>query len=63
MNAVSIDPTAAGQSTIDRPRLLGLRNLIRKDLSEWVHSKRPWISAVSLPDSMASLQQLLQRKL
>ena len=43
MNAVTIDPTAAGQSTIDRPRLLGLGNLIRKDLSEWVHGRRPWI--------------------
>jgi ABC-2 type transport system permease protein len=43
MNAVTIEPTVAGQASLDRPRLLGLRNLIRKDLSEWVHGKRPWI--------------------
>jgi ABC-type transport system involved in multi-copper enzyme maturation permease subunit len=43
MNAVTIDPTAAAQASLGRPRLLGLRNLVRKDLSEWVHGKRPWI--------------------
>ena len=43
MNAVTLDPPAVGQAGSDRPRLLGLRNLIRKDLSEWIHGKRPWI--------------------
>ena len=39
------DPRSAavGQADLDRPRLLGLRNLIRKDLAEWIHGKRPWI--------------------
>ncbi len=43
MNAMTLDPTAVGQATLGRPRLLGLRNLVRKDLSEWLHGKRPWI--------------------
>ncbi len=43
MNAVTVDPSAVGQAELDRPRLLGLRNVIRKDLSEWLHARRPWI--------------------
>src|SRR5206468_1605505 len=27
----------------DQATFLGLRNLIRKDLAEWLHGKRPWI--------------------
>src|SRR4051794_14324688 len=43
MNAVTLDPTTSTQATLDQPRLLGLRNLVRKDLSEWAHGKRAWI--------------------
>jgi len=41
MNATTMDQVAGGQSR--SPGLLGLRNLLRKDLSEWRHGKRPWI--------------------
>jgi ABC-type transport system involved in multi-copper enzyme maturation permease subunit len=43
MNAVTLDPTTSTRATLDQPRLLGLRNLVRKDLSEWAHGKRAWI--------------------
>ena len=43
MNAMTLDPSAVGQATLGRPRLLGLRNLVRKDLAEWFHGKRPWL--------------------
>jgi ABC-type transport system involved in multi-copper enzyme maturation permease subunit len=43
MNAVTIDPATSGRVALDQPRLLGLGNLIRKDVSEWVHGKRAWI--------------------
>jgi hypothetical protein len=43
MNAVTFDPSAVQQTNLGRPRLLGLGNLVRKDLSEWLHGKRPWV--------------------
>lgn len=43
MNATTLDPAAVAQPNLGRPRLLGLRNLIRKDTAEWLHGKRPWI--------------------
>jgi ABC-type transport system involved in multi-copper enzyme maturation permease subunit len=43
MNAVTLDPFAVDQPDSRRPILLGLRNLVRKDLAEWVHGKRSWI--------------------
>ena len=43
MNAVTVDSSAVGQEDLDQPRLLGLGNLVRKDLAEWVHGKRPWV--------------------
>ena len=43
MNAMTLDPSAVGQATLGRPRLLGLGNLVRKDLAEWFHGKRPWL--------------------
>ncbi len=45
MNAVTVDSSAVRQEDLDRPRLLGLGNLVRKDLAEWVHGKRPWVVA------------------
>jgi ABC-2 type transport system permease protein len=43
MNAMTLDPSAVGQATLGRTRLLGLGNLVRKDLAEWFHGKRPWL--------------------
>jgi ABC-type transport system involved in multi-copper enzyme maturation permease subunit len=43
MNAATIDPFAVDQPDARRPILLGLRNLVRKDLAEWIHGKRSWI--------------------
>ena len=43
MNAMTLDPAAVAQPNLGRPRLLGLRNLVRKDLAEWMHGKRPWL--------------------
>ncbi len=41
MNAVTVDSSAVAATKIcDQPRLLGLGNLVRKDLAEWVHGKR-----------------------
>src|SRR5439155_21618423 len=34
---------ALQQASLSRPRLLGLGNLVRKDLSEWLHAKRTWV--------------------
>ena len=45
MNTMTIDPTVVTVGDPSRPRLLGLGNLVRKDLSEWLHGKRPWIVA------------------
>ena len=46
MNAVTIDPSAVALADLRRARLLGLGNLVRKDLAEWLHGKRPWIVLV-----------------
>ena len=43
MNAITADPPAVAGTTVGQPRLLGLGNLVRKDLAEWLHGKRPWI--------------------
>jgi hypothetical protein len=43
MNAETLDTFAVQQAKPGRPRLLGLGNLVRKDLSEWLHGKRPWV--------------------
>ena len=43
MNAVTFDPSAVQDADHGRPRLLGLGNLVRKDLAEWLHGKRPWV--------------------
>ncbi len=43
MNAVTFDSPAVQNADHSRPRLLGLGNLVRKDLSEWLHGKRPWV--------------------
>ena len=43
MNAVTLDTSAVKDADHGRPRLLGLGNLIRKDLAEWLHGKRPWV--------------------
>ena len=46
MNAVTFDTPVVENAGRDRPRLLGLGNLVRKDLSEWLHGKRPWVVLV-----------------
>jgi ABC-2 type transport system permease protein len=43
MNAITAEPSAVVDATFGRPRLLGFGNLVRKDVAEWVHGKRPWI--------------------
>ena len=43
MNATTLDPAAVAQPEPRPARLLGLRNLVRKDLAEWIHGKRPWL--------------------
>ena len=43
MNEATFDPSVVQQATVGGPRLLGLGNLVRKDLSEWLHGKRPWV--------------------
>ena len=43
MNAETLDTFAAQQANDSRPALLGLGNLIRKDLADWLHGKRPWV--------------------
>ena len=43
MIAETLSPIAVQQANIGRPALLGLGNLVRKDLSEWLHGKRPWV--------------------
>ena len=40
---LTFDPSAAQDANLGRPRLLGLGNLVRKDLAEWLHGKRPWV--------------------
>jgi ABC-2 type transport system permease protein len=43
MNAIAIDPSAVQEANLGRRRLLGLGNLVRKDLFEWIHGKRTWV--------------------
>jgi ABC-type transport system involved in multi-copper enzyme maturation permease subunit len=43
MNSLTFDPSAIKEADMGRLRLLGLGNLVRKDLAEWLHGKRPWI--------------------
>jgi len=43
VNTMTLDPTAIPEMDTRRPRLLGLSNLVRKDLAEWLHGKRPWL--------------------
>ena len=58
MNAVTFDPSVAQQATVGRPRLLGLSNLVRKDLSEWLHGKRPWV-VLGVTTNTAFLRRLI----
>lgn len=43
MNATTFDPATVEFAVGRQPRLLGLGNLLRKDLADWLHSKRPWV--------------------
>jgi hypothetical protein len=43
MNAITSDPSTIADGNLGRPWLLGLGNLVRKDVAEWLHGKRPWI--------------------
>lgn len=43
MNAVTFDPSAVYDADRGQPRLLGLGNLVRKDVAEWLHGARPWV--------------------
>jgi ABC-2 type transport system permease protein len=43
MNAIAADPSAIAVTNAGQPRLLGLGKLLRKDISEWLHGKRPWV--------------------
>jgi ABC-type transport system involved in multi-copper enzyme maturation permease subunit len=43
MNATTMDPSAVADTDLGQPRLLGFGNLVRKDLAEWLHGKRPWV--------------------
>jgi ABC-type transport system involved in multi-copper enzyme maturation permease subunit len=43
MNAATFDSSTAQLVDGRRPRLLGLGNLVRKDVADWLHSKRPWV--------------------
>jgi MYXO-CTERM domain-containing protein len=43
MNAITAESSAVVDATFGRPRLLGFGNLVRKDVAEWLHGKRPWI--------------------
>jgi ABC-type transport system involved in multi-copper enzyme maturation permease subunit len=43
MNAMTFDASAVKDANLGRPWLLGLGNLVRKDLAEWLHGKRPWV--------------------
>jgi ABC-type transport system involved in multi-copper enzyme maturation permease subunit len=42
MNAITAEPSAVADTSFGQPRLLGFGNLIRKDVAEWLHGKRPW---------------------
>lgn len=46
MNAATFDPSTAQLATGRQSRLLGLGNLVRKDVADWLHSKRPWVVLV-----------------
>ena len=43
MNPATLNPFAVQQANLGPTSLLGLGNLVRKDLSEWLHGKRPWV--------------------
>jgi hypothetical protein len=43
MNAETMNSFAIPQAELGRSRLLGLGNLLRKDVSEWLHGRRPWV--------------------
>ena len=45
MNAIAFDPSAVRTPDLARRRLLGLNNLVRKDVMEWLAGKRPWLVA------------------
>jgi|1186.fasta_scaffold111935_2 ABC-type transport system involved in multi-copper enzyme maturation permease subunit len=42
MNATTLDIATAQLAGRRQPRLLGIRNLLGKDVEEWLRSKRPW---------------------
>ena len=46
MNATTFESFENQAVDTRQPRLLGLGNLVRKDLSEWFHGKRPWLVLV-----------------
>jgi ABC-2 type transport system permease protein len=43
MNATTLNPSVVTNSNLGQQKLLGLGNLLRKDIAEWLHGKRPWI--------------------
>ena len=43
MTATTFDPSTVKVVSGRQPRLLGLGNLVRKDLADWLYSKRPWV--------------------
>jgi hypothetical protein len=43
MNAQTLTPSAMQEANLGRRGLLGLGNLVRKDGSEWLRGKRPWV--------------------
>jgi ABC-type transport system involved in multi-copper enzyme maturation permease subunit len=43
MNAMTLDPATTEPASAAQAPLLGLANLVRKDLAEWTHGKRAWI--------------------
>ena len=47
MNATTVDVFDQASSQRGTGRLLGLRNLIRKDVLDWRHGSRTWIVAVA----------------
>ncbi len=46
MNAATFDPSTAQLAKGRQSRLLGLGNLVRKDVADWLHSMRPWVVLV-----------------
>jgi ABC-type transport system involved in multi-copper enzyme maturation permease subunit len=45
MNAIAFDPSVVPTTDPRQPRLLGLKNLVRKDATEWIVAKRPLLVA------------------